>query len=86
MFTVPFICTLFYVCVVNVPFGYLRAAFPKFTVWWFVMIHAPIPIIIGVRVFFEIEFSWQRFPFLLAAYFIGQFIGMRMRKGFFRPK
>ena len=59
----------------------MRAAFQEFTVWWFVMIHAPVPIIVAIRKLCEIEFSWERFPFLLVAYFIGQLIGQRIRKG-----
>ena len=65
--------------VVNLPFGYWRAALRKFSPAWFVAIHAPVPIVIGLRVALGLPFRWAAVPLFVAAYFGGQFVGNRLR-------
>ena len=75
---------VFYTCiatvVVNLPFGYLRGGFRKLSFWWFVAIHAPVPLIILIRKFHDLQLSWSLAPFLLGSYFIGQFLGRKIYK------
>ncbi|AHW59547.1 hypothetical protein SAMN05444285_103131 [Draconibacterium orientale] len=73
---------LFYTClatfVVNLPFGYLRGGFRKLSFWWFVAIHAPVPLIILIRKFFDIQLIWSLAPFLFGSFFLGQFVGRKI--------
>jgi hypothetical protein len=63
----------------NVPFGYWRARTRKFSPAWFLAIHLPIPLIVLLRVYSGLGFELSTFPLMLAAYFIGQFLGARLR-------
>jgi hypothetical protein len=63
----------------NLPFGYWRASLKKFSPAWFVAIHAPVPLVIGLRFALGLPFRWGALPFFVAAYFGGQFFGNRWR-------
>jgi hypothetical protein len=65
---------------VNLPFGWWRAVLRKFSPAWFVAIHAPVPIVIGVRWALGLPFRWAMLPLFVAAYFGGQFVGSRLRR------
>ncbi|PKQ65859.1 hypothetical protein BZG02_02315 [Labilibaculum filiforme] len=65
--------------VLNVPFGYIRQGFKKFSVMWFVSIHAPIPFVILFRHLFGLGFQLYTYPIMVSAFFLGQFIGKRIR-------
>jgi hypothetical protein len=65
--------------VVNLPFGWWRARLRKFSPAWFVAIHAPVPIVIAMRVVLGLPFRWVALPVFVAAYFGGQFVGSRLR-------
>jgi hypothetical protein len=65
--------------VVNLPFGYRRAALRKFSPAWFVAIHAPVPMVIGLRFALGLPFRWAAVPLFVVAYFGGQFVGNRLR-------
>jgi len=73
---------LFYTCIatviINLPFGYIRGGFRKLSFWWFVAIHAPVPLVIIIRKFHDLELSWKLAPFLLGSFFIGQFLGRKI--------
>jgi hypothetical protein len=64
---------------VNLPFGWWRAGLRKFSPAWFVAIHAPVPIVIGLRLALGLPFRWVLLPLFVAAYFGGQFVGSRLR-------
>jgi hypothetical protein len=64
---------------VNLPFGWWRAGLRKFSPAWFVAIHAPVPIVIGLRLALGLPFRWVLLPVFVAAYFGGQFLGSRLR-------
>jgi hypothetical protein len=68
------------VFLVNLPFGYWREGTRKFSLLWFVCIHAPIPAVIGLRIVSNLGFSLHSYPILLSAYFLGQFTGSRIRR------
>jgi hypothetical protein len=42
-------------------------------------IHAPVPIVIGLRFALGLPFRWTLLPLFVAAYFGGQFAGSRWR-------
>lgn len=67
------------VLVLNIPFGYWRAGVPKFSPRWFIAIHAPVPLVVGMRMVAGIRFHWTTVPILAAAFFGGQFLGARAR-------
>ncbi len=66
--------------VVNLPFGYWRGGLKKLSFWWFLAIHAPVPLVILIRKFNQLELSWVLAPFLLGSFFGGQFFGKQLFK------
>jgi len=76
--------TLFFVAaavlLINVPFGWWREGVRKFSPAWFLAVHAPVPLIAVLRVASGLGFQWRTVPVMLAAYFLGQFVGGRLRR------
>lgn len=74
--------------IINLPFGYVRGAMRKLSFWWFVAIHAPVPLVIIIRKFHKLELSWELAPFLLGSFFLGQLLGRKLYqvKPLFRRK
>jgi hypothetical protein len=68
------------VTAVNLPFGFWRAGLQRFTVAWFVAVHAPVPIVVVLRLFSGLGFQLSTVPVLVTAYFVGQFVGGRIRR------
>jgi hypothetical protein len=68
------------IVVINLPFGYWRAGVRKFSPAWFVAVHAPVPLAIGLRYLAGVGFRWSILPVLVAAFFTGQLIGARLRR------
>lgn len=64
--------------VVNIPLGYLRQNYPKFSFGWYFYIHISIPFIIYARV--KSGISWKFIPFTLAAAVAGQLIGGALKR------
>lgn len=67
------------VFVINLPFGWWRAGLRRLSLPWFVAIHAPVPLVIGLRWAADVPFEWSLLPIFVAAYFLGQFTGARLR-------
>ncbi|MBZ0270050.1 hypothetical protein K8I85_18010 [bacterium] len=67
------------VLLLNLPFGAWRVGVRKFSVWWFVAVHAPVPLVAGLRMLSGLGFQWSTFPVIVAAYFAGQSLGGRWR-------
>ena len=67
------------VLVVNLPFGFWRAGVRRLSLPWFLAVHAPVPLVIGLRVLSGL--GWQLFsvPVLASAFLAGQFLGGRLR-------
>lgn len=63
----------------NLPFGYWRAGVRKFSVPWFVAIHVPVVLAIGLRWVCGIPFQLSTLPLFVAAFFSGQLLGGRLR-------
>lgn len=68
------------VLLVNLPFGFWRAGVRKFSPAWFLAVHAPVPLVILLRHLSGVGFQLASFPLVIAAYFLGQFAGARIRK------
>ena len=65
------------VFLLNLPFGYWRSKVRKFSVPWFLAIHLPVPLVVLLRIYSGIGFEFISYPVLIAAFFLGQFIGAR---------
>ena len=63
------------IILINLPFGYWRGNVKKLSLQWVLAIHIPVPIIIALRIYSEIGFTWYSYIFLISAFFIGQKIG-----------
>ena len=71
---------LLLVSATNLPFGYWRATLPKRSALWFVAIHAPIPLVWLIRNLLGLEWQLATLPLFVAAYFLGQWLGGRLRR------
>jgi hypothetical protein len=60
----------------NIPLGYLRSRTRKFSVRWFVYVHASIPVIMAARIFSHTDY--RLIPLFILAAVAGQYIGGRM--------
>jgi hypothetical protein len=73
---------IIYTCIatilINIPFGFLRGGVDKFSIWWFLFIHAPIPLVIIIRKFHGLDLTLALAPFLLGSFFIGQYLGRKV--------
>ncbi len=67
------------ILLINLPFGFWRAGLRKFSPAWFVAVHAPVPIAVGLRFASGLGFQWQTLPLFVAAFFGGQWLGGRLR-------
>jgi hypothetical protein len=65
--------------VVNLPFGFWRAGLRKFSPAWFLAVHAPVPLIVGMRLAAGLGWGLGTFPVLVGAFFGGQLLGGRIR-------
>ncbi len=63
----------------NIPFGYLRQGTKKFSFYWFLYIHLPVPFIVLIRSAFDVELSFETAPLLFGSYFLGQFLGKKIK-------
>lgn len=64
---------ILFALLVNIPLGYLRQNYEKFSFGWYFYIHISIPFIIYLRV--KSGFSWKFIPLTLAAAVGGQILG-----------
>ena len=67
------------VFLVNLPFGYWRASVRKLSRQWFLALHLPVPLVIALWVFSGLGWNLMSFPVLVGAFFLGQFVGGRLR-------
>lgn len=64
----------------NVPFGYWRAAVPRYSRQWLAAVHLPVPAVIGLRFATGLGWAWATHPVLVGAFFLGQLAGTQVRK------
>lgn len=62
---------------INLPFGYWRADTTRLTGAWALAIHIPVPFIFLTR--YLLGFSWTILPVSVAAFFLGQLIGGKIK-------
>jgi hypothetical protein len=67
------------VLLVNLPFGFWRAATRKYTVPWFLAVHLPVPLVAGLRIWAGLGWKLTTFPVLVGAFLTGQFLGGKVR-------
>lgn len=61
----------------NIPFGYWRQGLPKFSALWFLAVHMPVPLVILLRIVFDIGLFV--IPVTLALSILGQVLGGKLR-------
>ena len=69
------------ILLINLPFGYWRHGLRKLSPAWFVAIHAPVPLVVGLRLGLGLPWRLETFPLFVASYFTGQLLGARIRAG-----
>ena len=67
------------ILLLNLPFGYWRAGVRKFSPAWFVAVHAPVPLAIGLRLLIGLGWQLRTLPLYVAVFFGGQLVGGRLR-------
>lgn len=60
---------------VNIPLGYQRQSYPKFSFAWYFYVHISIPAIIYFRI--KTGLGWGFIPFSISSAVLGQIIGGR---------
>jgi len=75
-FTTP-VGIAFLIFMMNLPFGAWRARLRKLSPAWFVAIHLPVVLAIGMRVLIGVPFRLVTLPLYVAAFFLGQLAGAR---------
>lgn len=68
------------VALLNLPFGYWRAGTTKFSLPWFLAVHAPVPLVVAIRFLAHLGWHFITFPVLVGAFFAGQFVGGYLRR------
>lgn len=66
--------------ILNIPFGYWRSNVRKFSPYWFLAVHLPIPFVVVMRIFSGLGFKFITYPVILGAYFLGQFVGAKINR------
>ncbi len=74
----PLLGLILLAIVINVPLGYLRQNYEKFSFAWYFYVHISIPAIIYMRV--KSGYSWKFIPLTLGGAVAGQFIGGYINK------
>ena len=69
---------IMFALLINIPLGYLRQNYEKFTFGWYFYVHISIPAIIYLRI--KAGFGWQVIPLMIGSTVIGQFIGGRLHR------
>ncbi len=80
----PLLAVAFATLVLNLPFGFWRAGVRKFSLAWFLAVHAPVPLIFGLRLAAGVGWRLSTFPVLVGAFVGGQLLGGRMRSMLWR--
>jgi len=68
------------ILLVNLPFGMWRARVQRYSPAWFVAVHAPVPLAVGMRYAVGLGWAWRTLPVFVAAFFAGQLLGGRLHR------
>jgi hypothetical protein len=63
----------------NIPFGHWRGGARRFSPRWFLAIHAPVPLVVGLRILSGLMWSAVTLAVLMGASVLGQLMGGRLR-------
>ncbi|PWK13895.1 hypothetical protein [Tumebacillus permanentifrigoris] len=74
--SISIICLL--ALLVNLPLGIWRQNTRKFSLWWFVAVHASIPLIIYMRQQFDVSMAWV--PLTIGFAILGQTFGAQFSR------
>jgi hypothetical protein len=69
------------IVLVNLPFGFWRGGVPRLSARWFLAIHLPVLLVIGVRLLLDLPFTLWILPVTVGSFALGQWLGGRMRHG-----
>jgi hypothetical protein len=64
----------------NLPFGFWREGTRRFSVPWFLAVHVPVPLAVGLRISAGMGWRLATLPVFVGAFFAGQFLGGRARR------
>ena len=64
----------------NLPFGYWRAGVRKLSVPWFLAVHLPVLLVVGIRLLLGVPFVWWALPITVGSFALGQWLGGRCRQ------
>jgi integral membrane sensor domain MASE1 len=67
------------VFLLNLPFGYWRASVRRRSSQWFLALLVPVLLVIALIIFLGLGWKLITFPVLVGAFFLGQFVGGRVR-------
>ena len=67
--------TVLLALLINIPFGYWRAGSRKLSTAWFLAVHVPVILTIGMRLLLGIPFRFVTLPLYVLAFIGGQFMG-----------
>ena len=78
--TLPLFFDIIILFFLNLPFGYWRANTRKFSLQWVLAIHVPVPLLVLLRIVSGIGWALYTYPFLVGAYFSGQYMGSYLHR------
>jgi hypothetical protein len=86
MLTTKLLWVALAVFLLNLPFGFWRAGTEKFSRNWFLAVHSPVPLVVALRILSGLGWHLSSVPFLVAAFFGGQFVGGRINHSKASPR
>jgi hypothetical protein len=74
----PILGLTLFAFVLNLPLGYQRQNYEKFSFGWYFYVHISIPVIIYARI--KSGYDWHMIPLTLAGAVAGQIVGGRLHR------
>ncbi|MFO0751813.1 MAG: hypothetical protein U0411_00625 [Thermodesulfovibrionales bacterium] len=69
----------FFTLLLNLPFGYVRRRARRFSLKWFLCVHAPVPFVIAARLLSHADYRY--IPLFVLAAIAGQWCGGKISFG-----
>lgn len=67
------------VFLIDLPFGYWRASVRRKSGRWFLALLLPVPLFVALGIYSGLGFRLISLPVVVGAFFLGQFVGGRVR-------
>jgi F0F1-type ATP synthase membrane subunit a len=64
----------------NIPFGFWRDGTKRFTLPWFLAVHLPVPVVVGLRILSKLGWRLTTLPVLVGSFFLGQLLGGKIHQ------